>query len=137
MQMSKALEIQLCEALEVIDSETAAIMALTLESKVLKQMCPRLHGWFVDELLALELDQRRMRIDHPPQGSKDSSDSLAGAVFQLTRIPPFMLVDKVKNAGYAAAVSNPALGGQVTGIPNLETGAMSIVRALRGMPSRL
>ncbi len=92
----------------------------------------------VDELLALELDRKRMRVDHPPQGSKDSADALAGAVFQLTRIPPFMLVNKVKGAGYASAVASPALGGTVTSVPGprINVSEMDLIRSMRGIPAR-
>ena len=68
----------------------------------------------VNELLALELDHKRQRIDHPPQGKKDSADALAGAVYQLSQIQPWHMVDKVKNAGFAAAIASPTLGGQIT-----------------------
>lgn len=36
------------------------------------------------ELAALERDVKKNKIDHPPNGSKDVSDSLAGVVFGLT-----------------------------------------------------
>lgn len=90
----------------------------------------------IGELLALELNRKRMRVDHPPNGSKDSADSLAGCVYQLSRIPPWQLVGKVEGAGYAAAVAQAPLGGTVTPIRTSETGAMSMIRALRGMPVR-
>jgi len=79
-----------------------------------------------------------MRVDHPPNGSKDSADALAGAVYQLSRIPPWQLVGRVPNAGFAAAVSNPELGGQITPIRNPGTGMdhMALVREARGMPER-
>ncbi len=89
------------------------------------------------ELLALELDQKRMRIDHPPNGTKDSADALAGAVYQLSRIPAWQLVDQVTGAGYAAAVSQAPLGGgQVTNIPSASINYMALVRESRGMPER-
>lgn len=90
----------------------------------------------VAELLALEHDRQKNRIDHPPQGSKDSADALAGSAYKLSRIPPWQLVDQVVGAGYAAAVNMPTLGGRTTPIPLHETGAMSMIRALRGMPAR-
>ena len=36
------------------------------------------------ELISLEFDPRRQKIDHPPNGSKDVSDSIAGVVAGLT-----------------------------------------------------
>lgn len=92
----------------------------------------------VDELLALELDRKRNRIDHPPNGgTKDSADALAGCVYSLSQIPAWQLVDKVPNADYAAAL-RPALGGQITGVPNRGIGgeAMALIRVARGMPER-
>jgi hypothetical protein len=91
----------------------------------------------VSELLALEHDHRRNRIDHPPSGSKDSSDALAGAVYQLSRIPAWQLTDRVPDAAYAAAVAHAPLGGQITSIPRaVDVGAMDLIRAERGMPQR-
>lgn len=43
--------------------------------------CPRLQG----ELLGLERDMKKGKIDHPPRGSKDIADSLAGVVYGLTQ----------------------------------------------------
>ena len=90
----------------------------------------------ISELLALELDQKRQRIDHPPNGSKDSADALAGAVYQLSRIPCWQLVGKVENAGYAAAVAQPILGGTTTSIPSPGIDHIALIRASRGMPER-
>ena len=74
---------------------------------------------------------------HPPQGSKGSADALAGVVYQLSRIPAWQLVGRVPNAANAAAaVAQAPLGGTVTPIRIAETGAMSMIRALRGMPAR-
>lgn len=36
------------------------------------------------ELVALEMDQKMMKIDHPPTKSKDVSDAMAGCVYGLT-----------------------------------------------------
>ena len=91
----------------------------------------------IEELLALELDRKKMRVDHPPQGSKDSADALAAVTFQLSRINVWQLVDKVKNAGFAAAMASPRIGGTVTGIPYSGfSSAMAEVRYKRGMPTR-
>jgi len=38
-----------------------------------------------DELLGLERDLKKGKIDHPPRGSKDISDALAGVVFGLSQ----------------------------------------------------
>jgi hypothetical protein len=52
----------------------------------------------VDELLAPELHRKRKRVDHPPTGSKDTADALAGTTCQLNRIPFWRLVGKVLGA---------------------------------------
>lgn len=38
----------------------------------------------ISELTSLEKDTKRNKIDHPPHGSKDCSDSLAGVIYGLT-----------------------------------------------------
>lgn len=42
------------------------------------------HDKLKKELASLEMDSKRGKIDHPANGSKDVSDSLAGVVFGLT-----------------------------------------------------
>ena len=42
------------------------------------------HDILLRELLALERDARTGRVDHPPRGSKDLADGLAGVVYGLT-----------------------------------------------------
>ena len=37
------------------------------------------------ELIRLEIDTKKQKIDHPPAGSKDVADSIAGVVCGLTR----------------------------------------------------
>lgn len=88
-------------------------------------------------MLALQMDQRRQRVDHLPGQKKDVSDALAGVCYHLShQVSAWTLVDKVKNAGYAAALSTPKLGGQVTGIPFPSLPAMDEIRYRRGMPAR-
>lgn len=36
------------------------------------------------ELIALEIDHKSGKVDHPPTGSKDFADALAGVVYGLT-----------------------------------------------------
>lgn len=38
----------------------------------------------LEELLSLEIDTKANKIDHPPGGSKDLADALAGIVYGLT-----------------------------------------------------
>jgi hypothetical protein len=51
------------------------------DSRVEMPLHQRLHS----ELLGLERDLKKGKIDHPPRGSKDISDALAGVVFGLTQ----------------------------------------------------
>ena len=39
------------------------------------------------ELNRLELDTKKGKVDHPPGGSKDLADALAGVVFRLSCLP--------------------------------------------------
>jgi hypothetical protein len=43
-----------------------------------------IHTKLLKEISALEKDTKTNKIDHPPKGSKDVSDSLAGVVYGLT-----------------------------------------------------
>lgn len=86
-------------------------------------------------MLALQMDQRRQKIDHLPGQKKDVSYALAGVCFHLThQVNAWTLVDKVKNAGFAAAMATPSIGGRVTGIPYPSISAMDEIRIRRGMP---
>lgn len=70
------------------------------------------HPWCVKELLSLEKDTKTGKIDHPANGSKDVSDSLAGVVYGLTmrreiwgmfNIPIQTLINRVSSAQIEAA----------------------------------
>jgi hypothetical protein len=43
------------------------------------------HDQLAKELLSLEWDERREKVDHSPHGSKDLADALAGVVYGLSR----------------------------------------------------
>jgi hypothetical protein len=90
------------------------------------------------DMLALQIDNRRNKVDHLPNGKKDTADALAGVCFHLThQVDAWQLVGKVKGAAYAASVAAPKIGGQVTRIPYRGfPSAMAEIRALRGMPAR-
>ena len=88
------------------------------------------HSVLLRELLALERDAGTGRVDHPPHGSKDLADALAGVVYGLTmrcevwwqhEINPFevapRLVESVKSRdGVAGAPSAkpPELAARVS-----------------------
>ena len=89
------------------------------------------------DMLALQMDERRQKVDHLPGQKKDTADALAGVCFHLShQVQPWALVNKVKGAGFAAAINTPRLGGQVTSIRPPGLSAMDEVRLLRGMPNR-
>jgi hypothetical protein len=48
---------------------------------ILCYMAPRLQ----QELLTVEFDEKKQKVDHPPHGSKDLADALAGAVAAATK----------------------------------------------------
>jgi hypothetical protein len=59
------------------------------------------------EFASLEKDQKKGKVDHPPNGSKDCADAVAGVVYGLTMrketwmdagIPPANIPDSVKNS---------------------------------------
>jgi hypothetical protein len=65
------------------------------------------HPHLLHELVSLERDQTKDKVDHPPRGSKDVADALAGVVFGLGThrstyarfgIPPRMISSVVKAA---------------------------------------
>ena len=45
--------------------------------------CPK-HEKALKECLTIEFDPKHQKIDHPPQGSKDVSDAMAGVAYGLT-----------------------------------------------------
>jgi len=69
--------------------------------------CPE-HERALTELIRLELDVKKQKIDHPPNGSKDVADAMAGVIYgltmrrevwskhsiPLTRIPAYLTVKK-------------------------------------------
>ena len=69
------------------------------------------HKRALREMLGLEFDPKKQKIDHPPHGSKDVSDSMAGVVIGLMKqrmtwvrhrvptnaIPSFLQQGKGKN----------------------------------------
>ncbi len=67
--------------------------------------CPT-HRFVQKEIASLEIDQKKFKVDHPPTGSKDVSDAMAGVVFGLTmrretwsrhRISPFEIPDHIRS----------------------------------------
>lgn len=75
-----------------------------------------------------------IRINHPRNGPKDLADTLAGAVYRLSQIAAWQLVDQVPGAALPVAANQPKLGGVVTEIPSPGTGVdyIALVREAWG-----
>ncbi len=91
------------------------------------QMPP--HEHLNNELLGLERDLKKGKIDHPPRGSKDISDALAGVVFGLSQkiriwvahgINPRDIPRSIMEAGMAHKVRAPK------GVDNLRRRSVEI-----------
>jgi hypothetical protein len=94
------------------------------------------HAKAQKEMCTLEFDAKHLKIDHPPQGSKDVSDAMAGVVLGLTvrreiwtrheiplnRIPPSLAKITSKNS--------------ITAKENIERSYLGVVRAARGVAPR-
>jgi hypothetical protein len=95
-------------------------------------------GETVDDMLWLQVDFEKRKVDHLPNRKKDTADCLAAIAYQLTHsVQPFRHVGQIEGASGAAAVAAPRLSGQVTGVPYAGfASAMEEIRYLRSMPSR-
>ena len=92
----------------------------------------------VDDMLWLQVDFEKRKVDHMPNRKKDTADCLAAIAYQLTHsVQAFRHVGQIDGASVAAAIAVPKLGGRVTGIPYPGfSSAMDEIRYLRRMPSR-
>ena len=96
-------------------------------------------GETVEDMLWLQVDHQKQRIDHLPNRKKDTADCLAAIAFHLThQVQPWGFVGKIEGAGFAAAIASPTLGGQVTNVPGprFNVSEMDLIRSMRGMPAR-
>ena len=94
-------------------------------------------GETVEDMLWLQVDFEKRRVDHLPNRKKDTADCLAAIAFHLThRVNVWTMVDKIAGAGFAAALSAPKAPGIVTGVPFPAFSAMDEIRYRRGMPAR-
>lgn len=67
-------------------------------------------------MLALQMDERRQKVDHLPNQKKDTADALAAVCYHLShQVNAWQLVGRVKNAGFAATMASPTIGGTITG----------------------
>ena len=94
-------------------------------------------GETVEDMLWLQVDHDKQKVDHLPHKKKDTADCLAAIAYHLTHeVPIWQLVDRVDGAIRAATVTQRQLGGQVTSIPPPRLSAMDEIRIRRGMPQR-
>jgi hypothetical protein len=93
----------------------------------------------VRDMLALQIDREKNKIDHLPGQKKDVSDCLAAIAYHLTHhVQAFAFMDRIEGASFAAAIARPQLGGEVTGIPPPHCGFgshMELIRFQRGIGS--
>lgn len=82
----------------------------------------------LDDMLMLQADYERRRVDHLPGRKKDTADALACVAFHLTHnVRAWTLAGKVEGAALAAV--QPELGGMVTPVPyNGHASYMDMVR---------
>lgn len=67
----------------------------------------------IEDMLWLQADYEKRRVDHLPNRKKDTADCIAAIAYHLTHnVRPWTLTGKVENAGMAAI--QPQLGGAVT-----------------------
>ena len=93
----------------------------------------------VEDMLWLQVDHQKQRVDHLPNRKKDTADCLAAIAYHLThRVQPWEFVGSIEGASFAAAVASPTLGGQVTNVPGprFNNSEMDLIRAARGIPTR-
>ena len=95
--------------------------------------------WPVHDRLELELLQLQrlirggtVKIDHPPDGSKDVADAVAGAVGVLQRIEAkYRRADPIPEKGEEPAASEPNQHGSPNYRPNPKQGTTGTIRARR------
>lgn len=90
----------------------------------------------IEDMLWLQADYEKRRVDHLPNRKKDTADCLAAIAYHLTHnVRPWTLTGKVENAGMAAI--QPQLGGSVTIADSTKYGGfgsyMDMVRHERGI----
>ena len=95
-------------------------------------------GETVEDMLWLQVDFEKRRVDHLPNRKKDTADCLAAIAYHLThQVNIWAMVDKVENAEFAAASAAPQIGGRTSGIPYAGfPSAMDEIRYRRGIPAR-
>jgi hypothetical protein len=79
------------------------------------------------ELVSLEIDQKKGKVDHPPHGSKDVADALAGVVYGLTMRREIWQKHGVPLTKIPKAILEPRT------VPKKSLSYMEKVRAERGV----
>jgi hypothetical protein len=63
------------------------------------------YGPFVDEVVRLEFNDLKGKVDHPPKGSKDVTDAVAGVIFHCTEARASALLDPSYGISESVALS--------------------------------
>ena len=66
-----------------MDTDTAAY-DMTKQAFYDERILAPAHAKAQKEMCTLEYNAKHQKVDHPPNGSKDDSDAMAGVVFGLT-----------------------------------------------------
>ena len=94
------------------------------------------HAKAQKEMCTLEYDAKHQIIDHPPQGSKDVSDSMAGVVFGLTMRREIWLRHQVPLTRIPASLAAITNKNSITAKEKKDQPYMDMVRAARGVAPR-
>ena len=81
---------------------------MTLRTIIVEQRIDMLHVQLLeDELIQLQRDSTTGHLDHPQFGSKDMSDSFAGAVWNAVQSNPGVPIPAMSVASAIASVNQP------------------------------
>ena len=114
-----------------VDTETAPYDLLKqgfYDGRILAPTHPKA----LKELCCLEYDAKKQVIDHPPQGSKDVSDSMAGTAYGLTMRREIWLRHQVPLTRIPASLQ-AAAGKNSIATRESSQSYMDVVRAARGV----
>jgi hypothetical protein len=91
------------------------------------------HAKAQKEMCTLEFDAKKLTIDHPPQGSKDVSDSMAGVAFGLTMRREIWVRHQVPLSRIPASLAQITNKNSITAKEQKDQPYMDLVRAARGV----
>jgi hypothetical protein len=91
------------------------------------------HAKAQKELCTLEYDAKAQKIDHPPNGSKDTADAIAGVIFGLTMRREIWLRHGIPLSRIPPSLAAPAGKNSVTAHEKSPEAYMDLVRRARGV----